>query len=296
MSRPNLLLCFDAFGTLFKPIRPVAQQYADVARQCGLTNLSDDEVKSSFSKAFKHEAKTNPNYGRATGLGATQWWTNVIHNTFDSVLRNGEVVPQDLAPRLIHRFGSSEGYETEPDLVASLRSLRTSKSRHFSNIAIGVLTNTDDVVPAVLSDFGLRVSPLRYGMDEAEVPEEEQDIDFHCMSYDVGHEKPDKRMFSAAESMLAKIIESRKHQLASDEAESLESNWTKILVGDEYEKDVEGSVNAGWNAILLDPANESPRISRLEDHLDLSLAEVTNKGPAMRVQSIGKLATWLAQP
>jgi FMN phosphatase YigB (HAD superfamily) len=132
-------------------------------------------------------------------------------------------------------------------------------------------------------------------MDEAEAPQEEQDIDFHCMSYDVGHEKPDKRMFSAAESMLAKIIESRKHQLASDEAESLESNWTKILVGDEYEKDVEGSINAGWNAILLDPATESPRISRLEDHLDLSLANVTDKGPVMRVQSIGKLATWLAQ-
>lgn len=221
----------------------------------------------------------------------------MIHNTFDAVLRNGEALPQDLAPRLLHRFSSSEGYNIEPDLVASLRSLRTSKSRHFSNIAIGVITNSDDRVPDVLSSFGLRVSPLRYGMDEAEVPEEEQDIDFHCMSYDVGYEKPDNRMFSAAESMLAKIIQSRKYQLAaSDGANSRESNWTKVYVGDEHEKDVQGSVNAGWNAILLDPANESPQIPRLEDHLDSSLPEVTHKNPVTKVQSIGKLAAWLAQP
>jgi hypothetical protein len=79
MARPNLLLCFDAFGTLFRPKRNVALQYADIARQCGLTNFTDDELRSSFATAFKREATANPNYGRATGLGATQWWTNVCY-------------------------------------------------------------------------------------------------------------------------------------------------------------------------------------------------------------------------
>ena len=27
--------------------------------------------------AFKKESKQNPNYGKATGLGAEKWWSNV---------------------------------------------------------------------------------------------------------------------------------------------------------------------------------------------------------------------------
>jgi hypothetical protein len=76
-ARPKLLLCFDAFGTLFRPIRPVVQQYGEVARQLGITHFTDDELQSSFRAAFKDEAKLNPNYGRSTNLGATRWWTHV---------------------------------------------------------------------------------------------------------------------------------------------------------------------------------------------------------------------------
>lgn len=77
MARTNLLLCFDAFGTLFTPKRPIAQQYYEIARQCGIFSFSSDDLQSSLQAAIKHEAKLNPNYGKATGLGATQWWTNV---------------------------------------------------------------------------------------------------------------------------------------------------------------------------------------------------------------------------
>ena len=77
MSKRNLLLCFDAFGTLIRPIRPVAQQYAEVARQCGFVDFNDDELEVTFKVTFKQESKKNPNYGKETGLGATEWWTNV---------------------------------------------------------------------------------------------------------------------------------------------------------------------------------------------------------------------------
>lgn len=76
MSKRNLFLCFDAFGTLFKPAEPVAKQYADVARQFGL-RVNDAQVTASFREAFKREAKVHPNYGKATGMGAQTWWTNV---------------------------------------------------------------------------------------------------------------------------------------------------------------------------------------------------------------------------
>ena len=48
MSRRNLLICFDAFGTLFKPKRSIEKQYGEVARSLGLGGFSDDELKSSF--------------------------------------------------------------------------------------------------------------------------------------------------------------------------------------------------------------------------------------------------------
>lgn len=76
-AKPNLLLCFDAFGTLFSPKSSVAQQYAEIARECGISSFSDDELQSNLLAAIKEERKKNPNYGQATGLGATGWWTNV---------------------------------------------------------------------------------------------------------------------------------------------------------------------------------------------------------------------------
>ena len=77
MGRRNILLCFDAFGTLFKPKQPVAEQYASVARLCGLDGFSVDQVQASFKSAFSGESKAHPNYGRASGMGAEKWWTNV---------------------------------------------------------------------------------------------------------------------------------------------------------------------------------------------------------------------------
>jgi hypothetical protein len=76
-TKPNLLLCFDAFGTLFSPKSSVALQYAEIARQCGITTFRDNELQSHLFAAIKEERETNPNYGKATGLGATGWWTNV---------------------------------------------------------------------------------------------------------------------------------------------------------------------------------------------------------------------------
>lgn len=43
----NLLLCVDAFGTLFRPRSPIAEQYGSVARGMGV-KISDEEVAKSF--------------------------------------------------------------------------------------------------------------------------------------------------------------------------------------------------------------------------------------------------------
>ncbi len=81
--KKNLLLCFDAFGTLFTPSVPVPKAYAAAALRHGIKCGDVDSpeaitsVTAQFKPSFKHESARNPNYGKATGLGAEKWWSNV---------------------------------------------------------------------------------------------------------------------------------------------------------------------------------------------------------------------------
>ncbi|OAA50367.1 haloacid dehalogenase [Metarhizium rileyi] len=296
VKKRNLLLCFDAFGTLFSPKSPVAQQYAQVARQCGITGFTDDELQSHLVAAMKKERRENPNYGKDTGLGASQWWANVIQTTFKPFVPSNQALPPNLVPKLMHRFASSEGYNEESGLVPALRAFRRQNSRQrFEKVVIGVVTNSDDRVPSILSSFGLRVSPLRYGTtDESSVPPEEAyDIDFHCMSYDVGVEKPDSRIFEAAELMLGRRVMAKRSGEAPTPAEL--GSWLKVYVGDEHAKDVVGAANAGWNAVLLDSEGiyteaEAPS---LEDCSARRLDELFAEHAVVKVRSLQGLATWM---
>jgi FMN phosphatase YigB (HAD superfamily) len=79
-ANKNLLLCFDAFGTLFTPNVPIPTAYARAAARHGIDCGDPEnpaEVGMRFKEAFKAESRRNPNYGRATGLGAEKWWGNV---------------------------------------------------------------------------------------------------------------------------------------------------------------------------------------------------------------------------
>lgn len=77
-EKKNLLLAFDAFGTLFTPKTPVPQQYAYFAEKYGI-KVADSKIDmgATFKKAFKDEAKKNPCYGKAVGMGEEKWWANV---------------------------------------------------------------------------------------------------------------------------------------------------------------------------------------------------------------------------
>jgi hypothetical protein len=146
-----------------------------------------------------------------------------------------------------------------PD-VSYLQSLSTTPQRQKDakqRLVIGVITNSDDRVPDVLSSLGLRVNGLRYNSDTKMMVEESEqqegegakDIDFCIMSYDVGVEKPGREIFDAAISTLSSMLDS--------EGNSHEENdWEKVYVGDEVGKDAKGAVLAGWDAVLLDRGAE----------------------------------------
>ncbi|KAG5999811.1 hypothetical protein E4U21_006292 [Claviceps maximensis] len=305
MTSRKLLLCFDAFGTLFWPKLTVAQQYGQVARQCGVTGWTETELQSRLAAAIKDEARLHPNYGKASGLDATQWWTNVILNTFQPFAARNQPLPSELAPRLLSRFSSSQAYHFERDLVATLKKLKQRSSTTttaFDEVVVGVITNSDDRVPGVLSSFGLDVGPLRCGSgEENPVPRERPyDIDFTCMSYDAGVEKPQAAIFRAAEHLCARVASTAGVNMMDERgvgaeatAERYADSWQKLYVGDEHAKDVVGALDAGWNPVLLDQKQEAADIPSLEDQSNLSISDIFQTSPVVRVQSIRNLVSWV---
>ena len=77
----------------------------------------------------------------------------------------------------------------------------------------------------------------------------EYDIDFTVLSYDVGAEKPEGRIFAAAEEMLAATLNDSLS--SSSDTPPPVSSFEKIYVGDDLQKDVFGAQDAGWSSVLL---------------------------------------------
>ena len=259
-QRKNLFLCLDAFGTLFTPSQPIPVTYAQIALRHGISTDSPTQVSSSFKSAFKHLSSEHPNYGLATGMGAEKWWAKVITDTFTPFLAPNQTFPKYLVPELIHTYSSRKGYTLYPDVLPFFRMIRHMKAhriRHgahhglwpWDKTIVGVITNSDDRVPGILSSFGVNMGPWRYPVKGVSGPkDEEYDIDFTVLSYDVGAEKPDQRIFAAAEEMLEHKLKAA--SIASDEDIRAEE-FEKIYVGDDLQKDVFGAQDAGWSSVLL---------------------------------------------
>ncbi|KAH7077617.1 HAD-like domain-containing protein [Paraphoma chrysanthemicola] len=257
-AKKNLLLCFDAFGTLFAPSVPIPRAYARVAARHGIlvsdTPEGESRVGARFKEAFKTESKKNPNYGKVTGLGAERWWGNIIRNTFTSFLKPGQEVPPALVTDLLEQFSTDKGYSLKPDVIDFFQELRRKRatgktqamSWPFEKTVVGIITNSDHRVPSILESFGLNVSKKRVGeSSRLAKPSPDHDIDFVVLSYDVGHEKPDRRIFDAATQLLA-------DSLKEDGAGLTTNDFEKLYVGDEIEKDYIAARAAGWDAVLLD--------------------------------------------
>lgn len=212
----------------------------------------------------------------------------------------------------MHRFSCKDGYEAEPQTIPSLRALRTDsrendssssptgRLRQYDRIIVGIITNSDDRVPDVLSSLGVDVSPLRSSATAGvQAPSiKPHDIDFLCMSYDVGAEKPDGRIFRAAEDMLVQIIQTRDGK-GTEESTADAEVWEKLYVGDEYAKDVVGARDAGWKAALLVPESdvqgqaEHAAVADLEDHPGSSFQDIFTQHPFVKVRSIQNVIRWV---
>lgn len=135
-----------------------------------------------------------------------------------------------------------------PDVVPAFEELRqirdiSKRDPASPKLIVGVITNSDDRVPSVLSSLGLKVNPRRHGTPAQSLKfseDEEDDVDFVIMSYDVGFEKPSRKIFDAARQVVYSGWGPKKQ------------GDRYIHVGDDLEKDFRGAEQAGWDRVLLD--------------------------------------------
>ncbi|KAL8728299.1 MAG: hypothetical protein Q9181_005391 [Wetmoreana brouardii] len=170
----------------------------------------------------------------------------VIRSTFSTIQPNPGTVPEGLIASLLHRFASNEGYRLYDDVVPFFQRLHewrmtteaaSAGKLEPSRVQVGVISNSDDRVTSILASLGLRMSPQRWGSATAGESKGRLDIDWVAMSYDVGFEKPDRRIFEAAKNL---------------SAFATESDGLYLHVGDNVEEDYCGALEAGWGSILLD--------------------------------------------
>ena len=124
----------------------------------------------------------------------------------------------------------------------------------WSKPIVGVISNSDDRVPSILSSFGLQVGLCRHGNDAQASFKAEDDVNFVMLSYDVGFEKPRSEIFDATKQMV--LFQGR-----------------YLHIGDDLQKDYYAAKRAGWEGLLLDRGVKTsqkqvepiPRITDLQE-------------------------------
>ncbi|KAF8242843.1 HAD-superfamily hydrolase [Wilcoxina mikolae CBS 423.85] len=231
--RPRVLLVtFDAWKTLFTPREAIPAQYTRIARQHGV-NAEESDVQKNFKKAFKALSEKFPNYGKDVGMKSEEWWTTVIRSTFSPT-----ILPPSLAPALLSHFATSSAYILHTSVPFLLHSLRSNTM--YSHTIIGVVSNSDSRVPLILRDLGITVRNYPPTQRRDIEAGKNGEIDFVTLSYDIGFQKPDPRIFEAALAEAKRL----------EEEDNVE--WVKVHVGDDFEKDFQAAEKAGWRGVFWD--------------------------------------------
>lgn len=120
----------------------------------------------------------------------------------------------------------------------------------FDHTIVGVITNSDDRVPDILTSLGLNLGARRVGKRAGAMARSDptEDVSFVVISYDVGYEKPKHQIFDAAIWLLEECLAAE----AQAGRTMLSGDFERVYVGDDPAKDVIGAQDAGWDAIFLD--------------------------------------------
>lgn len=213
--------------------------------------------------------------------------------------KNQIELPAGMVEALLDRFAGSEGYALYDDVLPFFRRLRKLKAANkwtFNRIVVGVVSNSDDRVPAVLKSLGLTVGDMRADQDRSsmELPGFEErstkddgaeahdkdyadhnlevDIDMVITSYEAGEAKPHRLIFDVARRQALKIS----HPWLTPSTKFMSAH-----VGDSFDEDCKGAMNAGWDTYIIrgpsTPADIDADVEELRSLL--SLADILEKFP-----------------
>ncbi|XP_017485744.1 PREDICTED: rhythmically expressed gene 2 protein-like [Rhagoletis zephyria] len=206
------LVTFDITDTLLRFRKPPGVQYAETAAMMGVKNLDPNRLQKVFRDEFKAMAKKYPNFGsNSKEISWQEWWVQLVHNVFKRIDDN---LPQQQIRGISERlFEQYRSNQCYAHIEGNLELLETIRS---TCKYVGVISNTDPGLERVLRDMNIR-----------------QNFDFVYTSYDLGVEKPHRGAF-------LKPLEN--YHLNPQEA---------LHIGNLYEKDYLGALNAGWSGLLV---------------------------------------------
>lgn len=213
--RPPKVILFDAAGTLFHLPKGAGWHYADVAARHG-SQLEAGALESAFRQAWKRMLPPVETDGPRSD-DDRGWWRTLVDEVLDSVPAAESLNRDRYFADLWMEFsrpGVWKLYDETRDVVSLLG------NRH----RLGVLSNFDSRLHAVLSDLGLA-----------------HFFEHVIVSSEVGAEKPSLRMFAEA-------------------ADRFDVSPECILhIGDEPEADWMGAAAAGFQVFQLKRPQNSLR-------------------------------------
>jgi putative hydrolase of the HAD superfamily len=200
---------FDAAGTIIHAEPSVQAMYARALRGRGV-EVDPGRVGERFFSAWdrmREEAHGRPPYG-TTAEGARQWWREVVRRTYEPW--EDEVEVDGIFEELWEYFARPEAWRVYGDVRPCLDAL------DGRGVRLGLISNWDVRLPRVLRGLGLW-----------------ERFEVRVISFEVGAEKPDGRIFREA---------LRRAHLEPEQA---------LHVGDSREGDLLGARRAGMEALWL---------------------------------------------
>lgn len=212
------LITFDVTDTLLKFRSSPGIQYGEIGAIYGIVG-DHNELSVNFTNHWRRMNKEHPNYGFYSGLGWENWWRNLVKGTFkDSNFDADESQLDAIANHLINVYKTSTCWKHcngASNLLSYIRS---------KGIPMGVISNFDPRLNQIMGNVKLR----HY-------------FQFIITSYEIGIEKPDKRIFEEAMKI------SGISKLQPNEC---------LHIGDKPMLDYCGAINTGWNAAIISDGNK----------------------------------------
>lgn len=174
-------------------------------------NTTEKELGLKFPSVFKKMKKEYPNYGKYK-ISNVNWWEMLIEELYS------HDIPQECVDEIISTFESNKGYGTFDDTEIFLKTLNLRK-----DVIVILSSDGEPRILKVLESLNL----LKY-------------INNAYLSYNMEILKSDYKFYEYIYNDL---------QIRYPEYDFLKSNFYHI--GDELEKDLNNSFNAGWTGILL---------------------------------------------